>query len=126
MPHLNTPSGTYEKKPLREGDVIACEICGALMKFEDALSLSIAYRMPGKLRQDESASYPAFQCKDWQHFGCCHEHALLAVLHCTFEHIHFGEHNQSGALLEHGKLQRIADILEEKYNEVLDGVTGDA
>jgi len=126
MPHLHAPTGAYDRKPLREGDVISCVICGEPVKFEDALSMSAAYRMPGKRREDESASYAAFQCDDWQHFGCCHEHALLALLHCVFEHIHFGEHNQSGALLEHDKLQRIASILVEKYEEVRDVITGDA
>lgn len=58
----------------------ACEVCGKLVPFEEMYSLSICYNMPGP-------AYPSYHCPNLQHFGCCHDHAAIAVIACLLEHM---------------------------------------
>lgn len=101
-----------------EQQLIACETCGELRPFRDMNSLACVYRMPGLVdhgsRQERKASY---QCPDIQHFGCCHEHAMLALLQCMFFHIHEGPHNDQGKEIEHETLLKIRGLIGELITE---------
>jgi hypothetical protein len=115
MLKLRRLSEDPETMGLREKDIIACEICGKEDMVMHMLSIAATYRMPGKNADLAPAKLSAFQCPHIQHFGCCHEHALLALFHCLFEHIHYGPHESQGEEFEHDKLQRIEAILDEPY-----------
>lgn len=117
----------HRSNPYRDNDVVACEICGTEKKFSEMKSLTAMYRMPGDHPSIPGAKRPGWIgcATDLQHFGCCHEHALLAHLHCLFEHIHNGPHSESGTELQHDKLKRIIAILDENLIEDLhDNIAG--
>ena len=62
--------------------LVACEApgCPRSVTVADAFSLALVYRMPGR-------GVSAFQCRDEQHFGCSHDHAVQAMLACLRDHI---------------------------------------
>lgn len=97
---------------------IACEVCGQKRQFRDMNSMACVYRMPGMVdnghRVERKASY---QCPDIQHFGCCHDHAMLACLQCMFYHIHEGPHHKQGQEHEDELLLQIRGLLEELVRE---------
>lgn len=101
----------------RETDIISCEICGKTDELQHMLSIASVYRMPGSSASLKPAKLPSFQCPHIQHFGCTHEHALLADMHCLIEHLHYGPHESQGETFTNDKLQRIEDILAEPYKE---------
>jgi hypothetical protein len=94
-----------------------CEICGCVRPKREMKSMAVVYRMPG---YDHAAQtgYASFQCDDKQHWGCTHEHALLAMLFCIFEHIHEGPHEAQGEELQHQVLIDIRTRLETYIEEV--------
>lgn len=96
---------------------VRCEICGEEKPLREMFSMATVYRMPGfdKYIMVGLASY---QCQDKQHFGCCHEHALLAMFYCLFEHIHTGPHLEHGKEIEHPVLLDIQKRLEEYTEQV--------
>lgn len=102
---------------LTEKSTISCEICSKEDALQHMLSIAAIYRMPGSNANLKPAKLPSFQCPHIQHFGCTHEHALLALMHCLVEHIHFGPHESQGEAFTHDKLQRIEAILAEPYKE---------
>lgn len=101
-----------------EQQLVACEICAEKRQFRDMNSMACVYRMPGTVdhghRIERKASY---QCPDIQHFGCCHDHAMLACLQCMFYHIHEGPHHKQGEDHEDELLLKIRALLEELIHE---------
>jgi hypothetical protein len=101
-----------------EKQIISCEVCGDEREFRDMNSMACVYRMPGKVdhghRIERKASY---QCPQIQHYGCCHDHAMLALLQCMFYHIHEGPHNAAGQEHEHELLLQIRGLLDQLITE---------
>jgi hypothetical protein len=95
----------------------ACEICGEVKPLRDMLSIGAVYRMPG-FDHYLQLGLPPFGCPDKQHFGCCHDHALLAMIYCLFEHLHEGPHIEQGKDIEHPVLQDIVARLEQHIDDV--------
>lgn len=111
-----------------ELQLIACEICGTQRPFRDMNSIAVGYRFPGKVDEGHRQVWlPAFQCGDEQHYGCCHEHAMLAALACLVLHIHEGPHNAHGTPLEHDLLVKLkADIEALAQEEKAEGPIDDS
>jgi hypothetical protein len=91
--------------PIREmqgyraiGDTHACEICDKIVPLNDMHSLAVVYRMPGP-------GSTAYQCPNEQHFGCCHEHAVLAALACLTSHIEAGPYANKQVAYENEDLK---------------------
>ena|ERR1044071_8912009 len=95
----------------------ACEICGEIKPLREMLSLGTVYRMPGFNHARQQGLAP-FGCPDKQHFGCCHDHALLAMIYCLFEHLHEGPHIEQGKNIEHPVLQDIQARLAQHIEDV--------
>lgn len=95
-----------------------CEICPNVLPLREMHSMKWAYAMPGL--RGPNAGHPAFQCADDQHFGCCHEHAFLAMLVCAFEHMDVsGEYCGRGEELQHPTLTLLKTKLEEDLQELV-------
>lgn len=94
-----------------------CEVCGIIKPLREMKSVAAVYRMPG-YDHDAQIGLSPFQCEDRQHYGCTHEHALLALLFCLFEHIHEGPHEAQGNPLEHNVLIDIQNRLNQHIEEV--------
>lgn len=107
MPYLAEPKS---KDPSMQ--LIECEICGVEKPLRDMKSMGVVYRMPGYDYEMNRGLQP-FGCPDRQHFGCTHEHAMLAQIYCLFEHMHEGPHDAQGNPLEHKVLVAIQNILED-------------
>jgi hypothetical protein len=75
--------------------------------------------MPG-YDHDQQRGLAPFGCQDKQHFGCCHDHAFLAMIYCLFEHLHEGPHIEQGKDLEHPVLLDIKKRLEDYIEELQD------
>jgi len=84
---------------------IACEVCQRLMPFLELKSIALIYARPGGECQ-------MFQCSSHQHYGCCHEHAMIAALICLFEHIDSGPHSEVGVELSNPLLLMIRQLLQ--------------
>lgn len=86
--------------------LITCEApgCSKQIALANACSMAVVYRMPG-------FGHAPYQCGDEQHFGCCHEHAILALLSCLFSHIEAGDHaihdHQEEKLIQIEKLLKV-------------------
>lgn len=65
----------------RDGDTYGCDVCGKSVPVEQLISMVINCVMMG------DQSFPMFQCNAIQHYGCCMEHAVVANLLCTMEHM---------------------------------------
>lgn len=87
--------------------VLDCEAegCGKQIALADACSMAIIYRMPGRGKSP-------YQCIHEQHFGCSHEHAVLALLQCLFDHIESGDHAEHIATSDH--INRIKKIVRKE------------
>lgn len=107
MPLLMSVLSIEEKEPM-----LSCELCNKNIPYSEAHSLSISHNRPGK-------GYASYQCV--AHIGCCHEHALLAVLACLFEHIEQGNHANQGTPLQHNVLVTIKGILDELGQDMQKG-----
>jgi hypothetical protein len=94
-----------------------CEICGEVKPLREMFSMATVYRMTG-YAEDIQVGLPPYQCPDKQHFGCTHEHALLAMLYCLFEHIHEGPHLEHGKEIKHPVLLDVKKRLEEYIQEM--------
>jgi hypothetical protein len=110
-----------------EQQLIACEICGTQRPFRDMNSIAVGYRFPGKVDQGHRQVWlQAYQCPDEQHYGCCHEHAMLAAIACLVLHIHEGPHNSAGDALEHELLVHIQqEVIKLVEMEKEDGPEND-
>lgn len=105
---------------------VMCEVCGKVQMLKQCHSIAVVYRMPG-LRRDaqgnQTYGYAGYQCPDNQHFACCHEHAILAVFMCTFEHIHeqgYKNDLHAGELeLQHPTLQEVKATLDKYITDTL-------
>lgn len=89
--------------------IIPCEAkdCTVQKPLGHMFSMATDYRMPG----GETPKSP-YQCPQEQHFGCTHEHAMLALLQCLFTCIEQGDHGQpKQESYEHSLLQVIATSL---------------
>ena len=66
---------------------IQCEAPGCLSvaPLGNMYSMAIIYRMPGPGKAP-------YQCPNEQHYGCTHDHAVLAMLGCLRAHIASGDH----------------------------------
>lgn len=71
--------------------------CSTKKPLGEMCSMAIVYRMPGP-------GTSPYQCPLEQHYGCCHEHAMLAMLVCLVRDIEAGPH---------------VDPKEEKYQHTL-------
>lgn len=114
MPLLSPPKGPDDPSlaPTR------CEVCGVVKQLKDMYSMAAVYRMPGLGKK-------AYQCEATQHFGCSHEHAVIAILECLFEHISLGDHADADKPYE---LQIVNDIRQlvadcEKYVQIVESET---
>lgn len=102
-----------------------CEFCGEVKPLREMHSLKWVYAMPGYNKEATVGQRP-FQCADDQHFGCCHEHAFLALIICLFEHMDdSGSYNGKGEDLQHPILAELkakvkadlAELEQEEWNE---------
>lgn len=94
-----------------------CEVCGIIKPLREMKSMAAVYRMPGYDHNTQVGLLP-YQCDDKQHFGCTHEHALLAMMYCLFEHIHEGPHEEQGVELQHEVLVDIKNILDAYLQKI--------
>lgn len=101
--------------------LIRCEICGEEKPLREMFSMAALYRMPG-FNKEIGVGLASYQCPDKQHFGCSHEHALLAMLYCLFEHIHEGPHLEHGKEIEHPALIDVQKRLEEYTQQISDEI----
>lgn len=81
---------------------VKCEApdCDVIQPLSQMFSMAVVYRMPGY-------NVPPYQCENEQHFGCTHEHAMIALLKCLFTHIEDGEHQQKTENYDHALLMHI-------------------
>jgi hypothetical protein len=66
-----------------------CEICGVYVPGESIHSFAVVYTSPGAFYHPlEETRYQlgAYNCKCFQHFACCHAHALEATITCLLAH----------------------------------------
>jgi len=88
---------------------VPCDMCGKIQPLKYMKSIMVGYAMPGLRTEDWG--YGAYACPNEQHFGCTHEHAMLAALCCLYEHILEGEHEAKGEELTHPILVKLkADL----------------
>lgn len=59
---------------------LTCEVCGATVTNDIAISIFLYYPMPGK-------NHPGQQCSVVQHFYCSHQCAMIGTLVCLFYHM---------------------------------------
>lgn len=59
---------------------VECEVCGKIVEDADKYSFIVTFANTGH-------PLPALQCPALQHFGCCPEHALSALMQCLQEHL---------------------------------------
>lgn len=71
-------------------DPMICEICGKSVLLANVFSIKAVYALP-------SGTNTAFQCANEQHYACSHEHAVLALVGCLFEHLEAGAYVGKGA-----------------------------
>ena len=90
--------------------IIPCEAKGCTVQkpLGQMFSMAIDYRMPGgKIPKSP------YQCPNEQHFGCSHEHAMLALLQCLFTCIEQGDHGEpKQGNYQHDLLQTIDASLQ--------------
>jgi len=87
---------------------VSCEApgCTASKPLGDMCSMAVVYRMPGP-------GTSPYQCPDEQHYGCCHEHAILALLKCLVTDIEAGQHvDPKEEIYQHPLLQSIEGELK--------------
>ena len=78
-------------------EIIQCEWCDNTLYKRHALSFVIVYATTG-MKDDIQAHLP-FQCSDYQHFACCHDHAVKLAISCLQEH-----HSQEATYTAHAPL----------------------
>lgn len=87
---------------------IHCEFCGTVKPLGLMNSFLVSYAMPG------SPITPSYGCPVEQHYGCSHEHALLATIRCMLTCLEEGEHTGKKDSYEHPLLQHIKHELVER------------
>lgn len=111
MPFIQQPKTDPDER------LITCEVCGKQIMLKYAFSPAVVYRMPGYLHA-EGRGAPGYQCPDTQHFCCSHEHAMLAMFMCFFEHIHEGPHAASKEIT-HPTLVTIKQAVDNYIEQTL-------
>lgn len=91
---------------------IPCEAPGCSTKktLGEMCSMAVVYRMPGP-------GTAPYQCPVEQHYGCCHEHAILALLKCLVTDIEAGVHVEpKEEKYQHPLLHRLEQDINDLAN----------
>lgn len=94
----------------KDGLIVDCEVCGKPTPMEQLHSFILTYAMPGP-------TYGAYQPSCIQHYGCCHEHAIMAAVNCLLDHV--GEESHRFQKEERKQGERYNDSVLDSFHQII-------